>query len=380
MKSRNSLRFIAALITLLAFGASVRAATYYVVVASFSNEHTASRFATSASAFFPNAAFTFDAERSVYHVYAMRTDVYSEAENFRVTGAARNGFANSWIFANFGGRGPTDMAASATTSIRLELYSGDMVFLSPADGNISSVSKHDEAKPPGEWGSKTPFTFAARNRSGLLLSGKVSLMRGKEVASTFKTGDIASFGGQQGTITLVCEVAGYSPVVREVDMRRLDKTPGVYINNEGVWEIAFAHTRMKSDEISLLFHGLFHENASVMHPSSRERLDVLASLMRADREIRISINSHCNPRTTRDIRAVDEEGDIFNIDGSHLQSGSDKQLTKLRAEYLRDYLVASGVRAERISVLGWGHLKMIVTGAESDHSRNDRVEVSFALN
>lgn len=381
MKTRSSIRFIAALIMLLALGTAVRAATFYVVVGSFSNEHKASRFAASASAVFPNAAFTFDAKRSLYYVYAMRTDVYSEAENFRANLSAGKGFANSWIFANFGSHGATDMTASATASIRLELYSGDMVFLSPAEGNISSVSKHgDVPKSPGEWGPKTPFTFSAKNRSGLTLSGKVSLMRGEEVASTFKTGDIASFGGHQGSVTFVCEVPGYSPVVRVIDMRGFERTPGVYINSDGVWEIAFAHTRMKSDEISLWFQGLFHDNASVMHTSSRERLDVLTSLMRADPEIRISIDAHCHPRTTRDMRAAGKEGDIFDLDGSLLQSGSDKQLTKLQAESLRDYLVASGIDEERISMMGRGHLNLIVTGAESDHAMNNRVEVSFALN
>jgi outer membrane protein OmpA-like peptidoglycan-associated protein len=378
MKTRNGLKVIAALIVFLALGTTVRAATYYVVLGSFSNEPGASRFAASLSGLFPDASFTFDAERSLYYVYATRTDVYREAEDFRAVLAARNGFANCWIFVNFKHPETADMTASSARGIRLELYSGDMVILSPADSNISSVSKHrGRAKEPADWGAETPFTFVAKNRSGLVMPGKVSYMRGGQAASIFKTGDIASFGGQQRTITFLCEVPGYSPVVRVIDMRELGGTPGVSVNTDGVWEIAFALTRMKADDVSLLYHGLFYENAVVMYPSSKERLDMVASLMRADPGVRISINTYCNARDTREIRAVGKEGDVFDIKGWQLRSGSDKQFTSLRAECLRDYLVASGISRDRISVMGWGHLNMIVNGAESDQAINDRVEVKF---
>lgn len=370
---------IATLIVLLGFTGSVRAATYYVVIGSFSQEQGAARLAASLSDILPDVSVTFDAARSLYYVHVLETNAYPEAERLRNTLSSGMGFSSAWIYADFSNAGTRDTVQSPGNGVSLELYTGNKVLISSTDNTILSVSKHARAKGAADWGAETPFVFVAKNRSGLAMSGEVSLMRGGRAVSSFATGEFASFGGQHGRLTFLCEVPGYNPSVREIDMSQLGATAGVHVNRDGVWQVSFPLTRMKPDEMSLVYHRIFFDNAAIVQSSGKVMLEALAALMEADPRLHISLDSHCNPRATRELRVAEKDGSIFDLEASRLESGSDKQLTKLRAECIRDYLVGEGIDRERIAVMGWGHLNMIVKEAEADSSVNDRVEVRLIM-
>ncbi len=75
----------------------------------------------------------------------------------------------------------------------------------------------------------------------------------------------------------------------------------------------------------------------------------------------------------------DNQGMNIRIDG-HTDNQGDSQLNKLlsidRAKNVRDYLVAAGIPAGRISFKGWGDTKPIVTnGSPESRQKNRRVEI-----
>jgi OOP family OmpA-OmpF porin len=69
----------------------------------------------------------------------------------------------------------------------------------------------------------------------------------------------------------------------------------------------------------------------------------------------------------------------IRVDG-HTDNQGDSHLNKIlsidRAKNVRDYLVAGGIDAERISFKGWGDTQAIVTnGTPESRQKNRRVEI-----
>jgi outer membrane protein OmpA-like peptidoglycan-associated protein len=63
--------------------------------------------------------------------------------------------------------------------------------------------------------------------------------------------------------------------------------------------------------------------------------------------------------------------------GSDQQNGSAKELSKQRAEAVRDYLVEHGIDKSRMEIMAWGGLNMMVGENSASAKLNDRIEIEI---
>lgn len=119
----------------------------------------------------------------------------------------------------------------------------------------------------------------------------------------------------------------------------------------------------------------FYANAAVIHPSYKAEMTSLASHLKNDPTLELIIHGHCNGNAPRAIITPGILTRFFEIDTFHQQqSASAKELTELRAEYAKRYLVSQGIAQERIQTIGEGG-EMMIYPPTSEHAHyNDRIE------
>lgn len=103
----------------------------------------------------------------------------------------------------------------------------------------------------------------------------------------------------------------------------------------------------------------FNYKSTQLHPDSLPRLDKVAQVLKDKPDMRVRIGGH-----------TDSVGsDAYNL-----------RMSLARAESVRDYLVAQGVAAERITVKGYGEGRPVADNAsESGRAANRRVVLRFHL-
>lgn len=119
----------------------------------------------------------------------------------------------------------------------------------------------------------------------------------------------------------------------------------------------------------------FYTNAAVIHPSYEAEMASIAEHLKADLTLELIIHGHCNGTTPRTIIAPGLLTHFFEIDNFHEQkTASAEELSEMRAEYARRYLISQGINEERIQIIGEGG-SMMIYPPTSEHARyNDRVE------
>lgn len=371
----------ALLILFFSFGAEAR--SFYVVIASFTQEERAKEFSTSVRDVFEDASFHFDAQRKLFHVFLIRTHEREEAEHYRKE-FQHLGFSDAWIFTEGNEHSAVqhDEEKDSGGPVKLELYTGSTVLISSSDNSYMSISRNNgEVEQTTGNESGHAFSFIAKTRNGHTLPARVVLVddHGKQL-STFKTNKLVGLSGKNGKerLILICEAPGYSTETKIINLRNLALTRDVIRNDHGVWEVPFNMSRVKPDEVRLVYRGLFHKEASVVEAFGKKNIEVLLALLEGNPSWRIVIESHTNPRPKREIALAASE-DIFDISLARFKEASDKQLTTERAEVLQNYLVAAGIRKERITARGWGSLAKVADPAGGDAHLNDRIEVQLVL-
>jgi hypothetical protein len=384
MKTVSRFKFIYLVAGLMVLAVSVQAGPFYVVVGTFAKEHVARKFATNLRHEYAEAAFTLDHGKNVFHVHVMETNRFAFASAFR-DNIQKSGFANAWIFTDFQSETSASYVDAGSSAIELQLYTGNTVLLSSADNSILSISKTaplkkndaEENNATEKVGRDLPLAFVARTLTGQDVMGKVVMLKHGKELSSFKTNEVVSLGGTQrdNVFTFICQVQGFSPEVRVINLAEVGTLPDVYQNDDGVWAIRFHVVRAKVDEIPLLYHELFYQDASVFQEESRDVVELIANVMKNNPAWKIVIDSHCNSLSGGKMFVPGREKQYFEIGQSVEKSGSAKLLSKSRGESFRECLAARGVDKGRITVMGWGDLDPLVKGAEADVSVNDRVEI-----
>lgn len=360
------------------------------MIGTFASEQVARQFATTVRKEYSEAAFKFDPDKNVYYVHVMETDRYKLAAAFRENIQEEAGFANAWILTDFQSGTSASYTDGGNSAIELQMYTGTTVLLSSADKSIISINKtvrvkKDEADlntVTKQGGADIPLTFSATTRTGQEVAGKVVMLKDGKELSSFKTKEVVSLGGNQHNraFTLICQVPGFSPEVRVINLDEVGSLPDVYQNDDGVWEIRFHVVRMKEDEIPLLYNKLFYEEASILRDESKEIVELLATVMKSNPGWKIVIDSHCNPLSDGKMLVAGRTKEYFAIEDAVEKSGTAKHLTRSRAETLRECLAALGIDKSRITVMGWGDLDPLVRGAEADVTVNDRIEIRLVSN
>jgi outer membrane protein OmpA-like peptidoglycan-associated protein len=421
MKNRNTknlrpLRILAAVLTLSLLSFSVKETHYYVVIGAFAKESNAHKFAGFARNLYLDASYKFNEERNLYYVSVMETPRKDDAKNWSIYLRQEKGLGDAWVYTSL----PVNNDASAAMATVHDRASGpryaaggNLLVLdygdaarSSGNNNLLEVQRADREAPAvkAAWthaddisfltGDKNVLssamkvlnsdekimTFQAQTEGGRTLPAEIMLVdykKARKVAS-FKTDEYVGLRGkkQNQSITLVCDIFGYSVETKTVNLSNLSRARDVKQNSQGIWEVKFKLKPMEENEISILYNTVFYPDASVLQPSSKKQLDQVLSLMKAHPSYKIIVHSHCNRESRRDIKLPSNDG-YFDISSAVVKSGSDKQLTKARSETIKAYLAQNGIDARRVGVMGWGSVDNIVSPTSANTAINDRIEIEL---
>ena len=93
-------------------------------------------------------------------------------------------------------------------------------------------------------------------------------------------------------------------------------------------------------------------------------------------EEKITIHGHTNGNDPgKIIRMKSPNDNFFSLDNSVEDSGSAKELSEMRANVIRDYLIKNGVDKKRMGIKAWGGKKPIYKVDDDRAEANVRVEI-----
>ena len=132
----------------------------------------------------------------------------------------------------------------------------------------------------------------------------------------------------------------------------------------------------KKGEMEKLDYIFFYRDASVLRPESSFAVDKLVQLLREKPKIEIRIHGHTNGNEPgKIIKRANDKADFFSLANTIEDYGSAKELSELRANTIRDYLIANGIDKKRMSVKAWGGKKPLFNEDSDKAEANVRVEI-----
>lgn len=384
-------RFLLSLVLTLTSVAYSFSQHHYVIVGAFAKESNAQKFTGYVKSLRYSASYELNTSKNYFYVYVLRTDDKAEAQS-QVRELQQNSeFKDAWLFTGrLKGDKETEIVVAEKPTVQ-EIKEPEIATVVPDDKPVDSVSlKTDEVTPPVSVVGPEPelkvkgklFKFIIRTVDGKPLQGEVhnvDLRRGRDIAS-YKSDayvDLVHPSSATNPMSIVCGIFGYKEVVKFLDYKNPVEEYGVARDDKGAWVVSFQLERMKKGDVSVMYHVTFYKDAVVMLPVSKTEMDELVNMMKNNPNYEITIHGHCNGNNSRRIIALGENKNYFNNVGSDERNGSAKELSRLRAEAVRQYLEDNGIDKSRSQIYAWGAQNMLVSETSKSARLNDRIEIEI---
>jgi outer membrane protein OmpA-like peptidoglycan-associated protein len=183
-----------------------------------------------------------------------------------------------------------------------------------------------------------------------------------------------------GQLSFIAEVFGYRKIQHEISYKTpLADTTKSYVDLIGTtFVINFDMVRYRMGDIATLYQVYFYNDAAIMLPESKYQLGELLQLMNENPNYKIRLHGHTNGNYHGKIVTAGPDQDLFSLNNEATSTiGSAKQLSQLRGEVIKEYLVKNGVSADRIEVKAWGGKRPVHDRRSANAKRNVRVEVEI---
>lgn len=183
-----------------------------------------------------------------------------------------------------------------------------------------------------------------------------------------------------GEVSLIANVFGYRPVQHTILYGQIpDDSTSHFIEWEGNhYVVKFALARYHRGDIHTLYNVFFYNDAAIMLPESKYQLNSLLTMMNENPNYKIKLHGHTNGSSRGRLITMGPSKSFFSLandvkDGS----GSAKELSKQRAEVIKEWLVSQGIAEDRIEVKAWGGGRMIHDKNSVNAKKNVRVDVEI---
>lgn len=360
---------------------------YYVVIGAFAIESNAIKFSGFAKSRFFQATYELHPRSKLFYVYVIKTAVRKEAIDQVLILQKEPTFSDSWVFR--GVLGSTPEVIPTPEVITPPVIEPDTVIVTEQP-LVDSVAVADsvlippivaEVKPPVKG---KLFKFVITSPSGELVDGSVhhvDLKRGRDLASykSNETIDVLRPTERVDPMSIICGIFGYKEVTQFVDFSNPSLTTGAVQDAEGTWVIPFKLERLKKGDVSVMYDVSFYKDAVIMLPRSQEELDELFNMMQSNPNYKVKIHGHSNgsEKDKRRIVTLGKTNNYFDIKGSDHRNGNSKDLSKWRAEAVRQYLMDHGIAKDKMEIMAWGGTNMLVGEASPSAKLNDRIEIEI---
>jgi outer membrane protein OmpA-like peptidoglycan-associated protein len=390
------LKRLGILLLLIVASAGALAQDFYVVIGTFDGERNARVFTGFARSSHYDADYFFHPTTKRYYVFVLKTEDRKEASELTLQLQKESEFSDAWLFADSSGivhdTQPARPAVPAKAAVVVEEKTEPPVQQdSPPDmkpdPEISLVVPEREpdaivvdpekSKPKGKY-----FRFAAVTTEGREVQGhiySVDKIQRRDIG-TYQVNNILDLARPANPVlSLSCEIFGYNDVVKIIDYNNPAGTDGVYLNDEGVWIVPFELEPMKKGDVSMMNGVTFYKDAVIMLPQSKTELDELVNMMKSNPDYRIKIHGHNNGNEKNlRITLLGTDHNYFSMARSASKIGSGKELSKLRAETIQQYLADHGIDKKRTEVYAWGGMEMLAPQGSAAAARiNNRIEIEI---
>lgn len=346
---------------------------YYLVIGAFSTENDDIKEFTS---YLPNSqfdtAYSIQSNNNSLHLYIMKTSSEEVAiakgerlqQELSKVNAATVLPSNQKI--NMETKATTSetkyevLAATASNKASTEVPSGGGVPL----------------KPKGKY-----FKFTISSTDGSALPGQVhqvNRLTQKDLGS-FSTDHYIDMmkPGPTEPMTVVCGVFGYKEVDKDIDFSNPAATEGAYQDEQGAWIIPYKLERLGKGDVSVMYNVGYYKDAVAMVPASKKDLDELVTMMNENSDYVVKVHAHCNGKSGREAMLLNADNNYFETTGALQRRISAKELTNLRADAIKSYLMLNGISESRIKTYGWGGSEMLVKENDPNARINDRIEIEI---
>lgn len=368
---------------------------YYVVIGSFATETAAIKYAGYARSIHYDASHIMNETNKLYYVYVLKTPdrKLASEQTFRLQKETE--FTDAWMYSKTATR-PAEVIVEKEPEVPevpavIEAPQKDAPVIKETQVDPPVVEELQNQQDPAiSFGGPvkpvakgTFFKFMLTNTDGKTIPGQVynvDRLQGRDLA-TYKANEYVDVRKpvQGMPITIVCEIFGYLEVVRLIDYNNPLLTEGATQDENGVWVVPMTLQRIKKGDVSVMYRVSFYKDAVIMLPSSKPELDELVSMMKMNPTYKIKIHGH-NNGNEKGIRIVTLGSDknYFSMARSSSRTGSAKDLSQMRANAIKSYLIDNGIDKDRIDTYAWGGTAMLATPGTAAATRlNNRIEIEI---
>jgi outer membrane protein OmpA-like peptidoglycan-associated protein len=375
---------------------------YYVVVGSYaaSRENIAQNYVEVLSRQGYKASYGYNAVRKMYFVYLGEyNDLKSALRAMQKT--RRTKFPDSWVRVVPGvvTTNPVGVVAPPETPVqpltpentskpvaeRAPVRETSPALQSDSARSEPEITDNEEIKQYERMtlGNTEVFLSLFDARNHRIVNGEVQVVDTERAKALTKVKGneylvLPDPKSKSGQLTLICEAFGYRKVQQEINYPLpLADTVKPFIDLMGTTiVINFDLIRYHKGDIATLYNVYFYNDAALMLPESKFELNSLLSLMQ-EGSYRIRLHGHTNGNYHGRILSMSENKNLFSLEGSKNTVGSAKDLSRLRAEVIKEYLIENGIAADRIEIKAWGGKKPLFDKHSVNAKRNVRVEVEI---
>jgi outer membrane protein OmpA-like peptidoglycan-associated protein len=398
---------------------------YYVVVAAYlsGQEAFAQNYSAKINQEGRHSGFGFDPTRKFYYVYLDHFTEFNESIS-QMLRARKDGFDKAWVRIMKG-----DMSAVKTNPvvenknvdnksvIENKVPSPTQVTEKPAVAKpeepkspveskepamvrqivpdpVPSTTPVKETAPVVEVSKSDPLFHPELLTAGVMLTlynptNNMTIDGEVEVVDSERAKLIAKAKGNEyytlpdpksksGKLLLISNSFGYRRVQHELNYKNSDKDslPPFMDVVDNHYRIKFDMDRMHKGDIAVLYNVYFYNDAAIMQPDSRYELNKLLQMMKENPAIKIVLHGHTNGNAHGKIISMGNSKDFFTLNSDVKNGfGSAKELSRVRAQIIKDWLISNGVSADRMEVQAHGGRRMIHDKNSANAKRNVRVEV-----
>lgn len=351
---------------------------YYVTIGVFAKQENAVRYAARAVGEGFYTEYALHPEKKLHYVYVLKTTDRREAYAFLIKLKVQSTHKDAWIFEGHLGEGPVVDRKPPGVTGPVVTQPTQEVKPEPVVKKDSTAVKAAPRKAKGKF-----FTFKFINaENGNEIRGELHLLESNTATQyqAFKANevvDVVAPRNAAGVYWLTTVAPGYQTIEETFDFKDpLPHSSGT--GPDGDLIIPIELKRAKRGDYIEFNNVSFYRNSVIMQKQSQLELDGLIDLMKEHGNYKIKIHAHCNGNESRDIITLGKSEKYFENDPSNEKKpGSAKELTELRAEAVRRYMVSQGIDVERIMTKGEGGKMMVYPQTSVYANYNDRVEIEI---
>jgi outer membrane protein OmpA-like peptidoglycan-associated protein len=373
---------------------------YYVVVSAYakSRENVARNYVELLKLKGHNAEYGFNTNRNLYFAYISYFDNLKASLQEMLKTRSKGEFAEAWVRVVPGDIIEAPLVTQAPIPVEPVKTVAETVKKEEASSVVPSTEATTTTEPEEviidnpeikqypvmTLGNTEVFLSLYNARNNRIVDGTVAVVDTDRARQMTKVKGneylvLPDPKSKSGQLTLICDAFGYRKVQQEINYPLpLADTVKPYIDLMGTTlVINFDLVRYHKGDISTLYNVYFFNDASLMRAESKFELNNLLQMMQENPKYKIRLHGHTNGNYHGKIIAMGSDKNFFSLDGSVQKVGSAKDLSRDRAEIIKDYLVANGIDATRMEVKAWGGKRAIYDKHSVNAQKNVRVEVEI---